>query len=240
MWNRAIFLIALPLEIFAQTARVPFVGCESLGQVALNAPKGNDYAVQAKESIVRKLSYYEAPVAPGVLAPRGWHCIGLNGSSGYTLYVTADPMSGPQGEITGPVVEVDFITADNGSGRYDIAQVLGRVFPGQRAFVQSVIDGLGLPGTGGLTFRPFPKDKLIVQTDRVVQFQTPPHSEGLGTISWLQANDDPIDGVAIFEGPAPHLLPDLVLLRVRLPRELRYLAPVIIHDLLVRQRSDTR
>ncbi len=74
------------------------------------------------------------------------------------------------------------------------------------------------------------------QTDRLVQFQTPPNAEGLGTMSRLKANDDPIDGVAILEGPTP----DLLMLRVRLPLKQRDLAPVIIQQLLLRQHSDTR
>ena len=77
---------------------------------------------------------------------------------------------------------------------------------------------------------------LIVQTDRLVQFQTPSRSEGLGTMSRLKANDDPIDGVAILEGKNP----DLLMLRVRLPPEQRDLAPAIIQDLLLRQRHNAR
>ncbi len=86
------------------------------------------------------------------------------------------------------------------------------------------------------TFGPYPGDKLIVQTDRLVQFQTVPHSEGLGTMSRLKANDDPIDGVAILEGNNP----DLLTLRVRLPSRQRDLAPVIIKDLLIRQSNNSR
>jgi hypothetical protein len=43
-------------------------------------------------------------------------------------------------------------------------------------------------------------------------------------MSRLKANDDPIDGVAILEGKTP----DLLMLRVRLPRELRTLTSIII------------
>jgi len=42
----------------------------------------------------------------------------------------------------------------------------------------------------------------------------------------LEPSDDPIDGVAILQGSTP----DLLMLRVRLPRELRDLAPIIIHQ----------
>jgi len=242
MRNRSFLLIALPLQLLAQTSRVPFVGCETDGQAkAVEAPKGVNQAATISAGSAELLAYYtEGWRGTGVLAPRGWYCVGLYGSGGSVLYVTPESISGPQGGISGPIVELAYMSADNGSGRYDIAQVLARVFPGQRAFVESVIDGLGLPGAGGLKFGPFPRDRLIVQNDRLVQFQTPPHTIGLGTINWVKPGDDPIDGVAIFEGPAPHLLPYLLMLRVRLPRQLRDLTPVIIHDLLIRQSSDAR
>ena len=116
-----------------------------------------------------------------------------------------------------------------------MARVFARVFPAQRAFVRKVIDEFGL-AADAYQFGPFPKDKLTLQGDRLVQFLTPPHSQGLGTINWVRPNDDAIDGVAILEGPTPNL----VMLNVRLPRELHNLAPVIIHDLLVRERRDAR
>jgi hypothetical protein len=55
-------------------------------------------------------------------------------------------------------------------------------------------------------------------------------------MSRLKANDDPIDGVALLQGQTP----DLLMLRVRLPLKQRDLAPMIIQQLLLRQRSDTR
>jgi hypothetical protein len=76
------------------------------------------------------------------------------------------------------------------------------------------------------TFGPYPHDKLIVQTGRMVRFRTAPNSEGLGTADGLRANADPIDGIAILEGPTP----DLMMLRVRLPRELRDLTAPIIRE----------
>lgn len=71
---------------------------------------------------------------------------------------------------------------------------------------------------------------MRVKTRRLVEYQTAPHSVGLGTLAWFKANDDPIEGVAIWEGPRRHLLPYLLLLRVRLPGELRELTPTIIRE----------
>jgi hypothetical protein len=161
---------------------------------------------------------------------------GIYGSSGSSLFVAPRPIEAQgafPGGIAGSVIQVDNIDGGT-SGRFAVAQVIARVFPAHKAFVQNVIDMF--EGAGDYAFAPYPGDKLIVQTDRLVQFQTLPHSEGLGTMSRLKANDDPIDGVAILEGKNP----DLLMLRVRLPPEQRDLAPVIIQDLLLRQRNNSR
>jgi len=238
MWNRAVLLILLSWTLLAQTSRVPFVGCVTLGQIErLEAPKGVDETVRIDTSAAKRLAYYKGEVSSGILAPRGWHCLGLWGSSGPRLYVLRDPMDEQSfplsGGITGPAIEVDDVTAES-SGRYEVAQVIARVFPAHWAFAKSIIDGLD-DGTY-YKFGPFQKDRLIVQTDRLVRYRTPANSEGLGTMSLWKANEDPVDGVAMLQGPTP----DLLMLRVRLPRNLRDLAPVIIQQLLLRQRRDAR
>jgi hypothetical protein len=137
------------------------------------------------------------------------------------------------GGTASQAVQVEDLSGDT-SGRFEVAQVIANVFPAHKAFVRNVIEMF--PGVSNYKFGPYPKDKLISETDRLVQFQTPPHAEGLGTVSRLKASGDPIDGVAILEGPTP----DLLMLRVRLPPEQRDLAPVIIKDLLIRQRNNSR
>lgn len=217
------------------------MGCESDGQTGpVDAPKGADQVVPINADAARKLAFYQASLGPGVLAPRGWHCFGLYGSSGVTLYVTresihtADLLSSDWHGFAGPAVQASNTNGDT-SGRFEVARVIARAFPIRRAFLQNVIDE-GLAPAKDFLFGPYPKDKLIVQTDRLVQFRTPPHSEGLGTMSGLRANDDPVDGVAILDGPTP----DLLMLGVRLPPEQRDLAAVIIQDLLLRQRNNSR
>jgi hypothetical protein len=239
MRNCFVLLIALALPMVAQTVRVPFVGCGADTQLdPVEPPKGTDKVVQIGARRARRLAYYKAEVTSAVIAPVGWYCYGIIGSGGFSLFISPRPINALFGPgwrgVEGPSVEVDEIFGGT-SGRFDVAQVLARVFPKQRAFVQSVIDSFDQPANT-YTFGPYPKDKLIVQSDRLVQFQTAPHSEGLGTLNRLQANDDPIDGVAMLQGETP----DLLILRVRLPRELRALTPTIIHDLLVRQSRDAR
>ncbi len=126
-------------------------------------------------------------------------------------------------------------TEGGGSGTASVAEVWARVFPAYRRLVHGLIDAGDLPAES-YTFSPYPDDKLIVQAARLVRFQTPPHSKGLGTMGHFKANDDPIDGVAILEGPTP----DLLMLQVRLPVKQRDLAPVIIQQLLFRERRDAR
>jgi hypothetical protein len=196
--------------------------------------------VQIDARAVHKLAYYKTSYGSGVLAPRDWHCFGTFGSDGISMFVSPRPIKrddlfGPGWRgFAGPVVQIDNLDGTT-SGRFEVAPVIARVFPAQKAFVQSVIDLFDQPANT-YTFGPFPSDKLIVQNERLVQFQTLPRSEGLGTMSRLKANDDPIDGVAILEGKNP----DLLMLRVRLASPQRDLAPVIIKDLLLRQRSNSR
>jgi Adenylylsulphate kinase len=208
----SVLLISLMLYsslLRAQKVSVPFVGCPSDGQLdAVEAPNGTDKVVQLNARAAQKLAYYKAPSGYGVLAPRGWHCLGAEGSSSASLFVSPQPKwSG----TTGSAIQVVGIDG-SGSGASAVAEVLARVFPAYRAFVQNVIDAFDLPA-GTYTFGPFPSDKLVRQTSRLVEFHTPPHSEGLGTMDQLKAGNDPIDGVAILQGQTP----DLLMLRVRLP-----------------------
>jgi hypothetical protein len=223
----AAVLILFTSGLFAQTVRVPSVGCKSDGQTGpLEAPKGTDVPVEVEPRVARRLAFYSSGGGFGVLAPRGWYCFGFYGSSGGPLFVSPRHIgAGDLFPMVGPEVELDAIEG-SGSGTGMAAEVWARVFPAFWPIVKGLINNWDLP-TDEYTFGPYPKDKLIVQTDRLVQFQTPPHSEGLGTMSHFKANDDPIDGVAILQGQPP----DLLVLRVRLPSGQRDLAPIIIRQM---------
>jgi hypothetical protein len=235
--NRSAVLVLLySAALFAQTARVPFVGCQSEDQLGpLEEPKGTDQVVRIKASAARRLAFYTSGSGFAVLAPRGWYCFALYGSSSSRLFVAPRVINANNlVPMEGSAVELD-ATEGGGSGTALVAEVWARVFPAYRPLVQGLINAGDLPAER-YTFSPYPDDKLIVQTDQFVQFQTPPHAEGLGTMSRLKANDDPIDGAALLVGQTP----DLLMLRVRLPLKQRDLAPVIIQQLLLRQRSDAR
>jgi hypothetical protein len=235
--------IWLAVSLFAQTtsqesghrghmARVPFVGCASDGQQGPQpAPKGKAKLVQMDARTAKRLAYYQTENSLGVLAPRGWYCLGMLGSSGSTLFVSPQPIksaeifSPPLRGLAGPAIQATFNISGT-SGRFQVAQVIARVFPAHRAFVQSVIDE-GTEPASDYPFGPFPGDKLILQSDRIVEFQTPPHSEGLGTISWLRANDSPITGVEILEDEEL----DLFSVAVRLPPDMTDLTSPIIQQI---------
>ena len=68
---------------------VPFVGCQSDGQVGpLDAPKGKSKVLSIATKKAQRLAYYKAKEGQGVLAPRGWYCFGTYGSSGASLFVS--------------------------------------------------------------------------------------------------------------------------------------------------------
>lgn len=238
MWNRSIFLIALALPILAQTQRVPFVGCELGGQVRTEAPVGEDQVVRMPLQVAQRLTYYQEGFrGTGVLAPRGWYCTGFIGSGGSNLLITPEPFTWADlmtEGITGSFIELESVSGETGSGLHDMAEILARVFPMQKAFVRDFAERMEVT----FQYGPFPNDQIITQTDRVVRYRTPAHSNGLGTLTREMPTGDSIDGVAVFH-PA-ELNPSLRMLRVRLPRELRDLAPVIIRDLLIRQGGDAR
>ncbi len=205
---------------------VPFVGCASYGQVELrNAPKGITKSVPISPRDADALAYYLSADGIGVLAPRGWYCQGVSDSGGHTLFLSPKPILYTRpgwGGLKGSAIEIDYISSEN-SGRYDMAEMVARVFPCCRAFVARVWD-LDVP----LPSSPFPNDTLKYRSRSSVEYQTPARTDGLGTFrSQLKRNGDPIVGAAILVGDS--LNPSgAVILSSRMPRDLATLAPAII------------
>ncbi len=229
---------SVQLQLFAQAAAVavnpnraevpvPFIGCVSYGQTEfLEAPKGTSKSVPISPDDAQKLAYYASADGIGILAPRGWFCEGVSGSSGPALFVSPKPikrgLTGQEG-FEGPAIEISHTTSD-AIGRLEIAEIMARMFPAYRAFARRAWDGIDAPLPSG----PYPKDTLKYRSKAVVEYVTPPYTEGLGThFSWLKKNDSPIAGTAILIGDPPV---DLLLLSMRLPRDLARLTPVIIRD----------
>ena len=203
-------------DLFAQAhTQVPFVGCESDGQVGpLKAPQGKAKRLALPAKIAGRLAYYKAEEGFGVLAPRGWQCFSTYGSNGSNLYVAPEPMNGKMlllsdwNGFTGQAVQVS-VSAGNTSGRFAVARVIARVFPDRKEFVQSVIAERIEPAAA-FPSGPYPTDRLTYLSRNVVEFETPPNSKGLGTDSMLLVSSTPIRGVAILFGEEPSLVEETI------------------------------
>jgi hypothetical protein len=212
---------------------VPFVGCPSYGQIErLEPPKGTSRTMRISSANAKALAYYRSADGIGVLAPRGWYCEGASGSGGYALFLGPKQIqhggSGWQG-LDGPAIEVNHMTSEN-SGRYEIAEVMARVFPAYRVFARRLMKGMDIP----LPTDSYPKDTLARRGEKIVEYNTPAQTEGLGNFhSWIGKSDLPISGVAIIidDSATTGGGPDLVLLSVRLPHALTGLTPVIVGQL---------
>ena len=217
----------------AQTSSVPFVGCASDGQVGpRKAPHGKAKTMPLSAELASQLAYYQAEEGSGVLAPRGWHCFSTYGSNGGSLFVApqlidskivfSDKWKG----FVGPVVQISDSLGGT-SGRFEVASIIARVFPAHKAFVANVI-AEGIETAADFPSGPYPKDKLHYRSKGVVEYETPPQTEGLGTRSRLQKSDRAITGVEILSGPNEEL--DLASLSVRLPQGSEDLARVIVQQ----------
>jgi len=192
-------LLTSPLPLCGQTSDVPFVGCPSDGQIGpLSAPKGKAQQIQIAPEAAGRLAWYKAKNAPGVLAPRNWHCFGTYGSSGATLYVSPEPInskllfSSEWKGFRGPAIEISSMNGGT-SGRFEVAQKIARLFPAHIDFVRQVI-AEGIEPASDFPSGPYPKDKLTYLTRTLVSFETPALSKGLGTDSRLQPNEQAIQG----------------------------------------------
>lgn len=213
---------------------IPFVGCRSGGQLGPeDAPAGKDMELSVPAWEAQRLAYYRAERGVGVLGPRGWYCFGTYGSNGEELYVSPSPIN-PDDLLStrwkgfhGPAIEISYNYGGT-SGRFAVANVIARVFPARRAFVRKVVADerkVGMPGT---TFPdgPYKRDMLKYRSRDIVEYQTPPNADGLGTHSWLRKNGYEIRGVAILTGSEP----DLIQLSARLPSDTKDLTPFIIEQ----------
>jgi hypothetical protein len=144
------------------------------------------------------------------------------------LYVTADPLrpsdtldSNWEG-ITGGGILASSIDGET-VGRFLVAQIAARIFPAQRSFVERVI-AEGIEPATNFAFVPFPNDRLKYLSDQVVEYETAPRAEGLGTYIRVRPNNDSVLGAEI--------LKDLVLrhMALRLPPNMKDLAVPITNQ----------
>jgi hypothetical protein len=194
----------------------------------MEAPEGSRISLPISAKTARKVGYYRSAQGVGVLGPRGWYCFGTYGSGGDALFLSPQPintgniLSTSQSGFSGPGIQISHRFGDT-SGRFDVAEIIARIFPAYKAFVTAVMGESDQLATL-FTFSPYPGDTLTYKSDAVVEYKTTAQTEGLGTHSWLKKNSSPIDGVAILAGPTP----DLLLLSLRLPDELTELTSAIV------------
>lgn len=210
---------------------VPFVGCRSDGQAGpVPAPRPRKITVTGNTEALGQLAYYTVG-GLGVLAPRGWHCFGIYGSSGDKLFVYPDKIEessffGPsERKFSGPVLSLAITDAD-GSGSHQVAEVVDAVLPAFRANFSHVLQEMkeSREPAQRLSVR---EDTLVRKSERSVEFVTPPHSAGLGTWGrWLAASALPTNGL-VFLGDASMRL---VHLSVRLPKGQQWLIPTILAE----------
>jgi hypothetical protein len=209
--------------------KVPLIGCETGGQVAVETPKASTASVPIGPGIAAKLAYYASGNGLGVLAPRGWFCFGTVGSGGDQLTVAPEPIvkgkyfSSTWPGFQGPVVHLTHRLGET-SGRFSVAEVIMRVFPDHNAFAEGVRK---MFPDEKFASGPYPGDKLVYKTNTVVEYVTPPRLDGLGTYWAVKKSDSPINGVAILIEQAT---PDLLLLSVRLPTSFNGTASTIVHQ----------
>jgi hypothetical protein len=213
-------------------ASVPFVGCAQDGQTGPTpAPSGPPKNVQMSAAAAARLAYYSAVAPNGVLGPRGWSCFGRYGSDAATLYLSPKPIQASDVQATtwaagaGPAIQVSWLVGDT-SGRFQVAQVIARVFPSHQSFVQSVI-GEGIEPASSFPQGPVATDKITTKRGTMVEYETPGNAQGLGTsITALTPGADPIDGAAVLTGSTP----DLAFLAARLTADTRDLTPLIVQQ----------
>lgn len=213
----------------ARLLPVRSIGCESSGQVEREAPPEGTRLAAVSSPASRQLAYYRSAWGLGVLAPLGWHCFSIIGSSGETLYVSESPIdskaffSRPAWEPSGPVIRIARRFGGT-SGRTLVAEVVARVFPAYRSFAREVTQYFDVKFPSG----PYPADKLTYKSKSFVRYTTPAGHEGLGTHHGLLKSDLAIEGAAAIVGPRSEI--DLLLLAIKLPPTQRWLTPGIIHD----------
>ncbi len=212
---------------------IPFVGCRSDTQTEpLAAPTGIAASVRVSLETAKLLAYYGSALDLGVIGPKGWYCLAINGSGGNFLFVSSQPIDAPKvfapefRGFEGSAIELSNRHSDQNGDRLDKAQIIARVFPAYRPNVKALLEGFDIP-RDSYPFGPYPSDRLTYKSKNVVEYTTPAQREGLGTRSSLKQNSDPIEGVAILSREPP----DVILLSVRLPHNLtKVLAPEIVRQ----------
>lgn len=229
-----ILALAAPSEARERLIQVPFVGCPADGQTGqIAAPKPHRTPSVPARAAAR-LAYYATDYAM-VLAPRGWHCLGLYGSNGQFVIVTPERHTAEEFfrraevPIRGPAIQMS-VSVGGTSGRFSVAPVVARYFPRYRSFLRSVTQEMQEMDPG---FRSFPTggfrtDIINRRTPTYLRFTTPARRTGEGAQSRLLPGNLPIEGFRKIVGSTEE--PDMLSADVRLPVNQSDLIEVILAD----------
>lgn len=199
------------------TTNADFVGCASDGVAGPVAAPATGPQPLLPWDVRLRLAYYGSPEI-GVLAPEGWHCVGIEGSDGSRLIVTPERHDAADFQnarvIAGPAVEISRAFGGT-SGRSEVAAAIARYFPQHRSFVRRVRRA-GL-GEGPFARGPWRGDRIERVGPTGIKFVTPAGRDGEGT-NWLFARGGEISGaMVLLPADDPRDEPDLITVRVRLP-----------------------
>lgn len=244
--SRGITVVAIAMLVLTAPAiaaeKIPFIGCSGMAMPGpTDAPTGDPVEVNFGASIASKLSHYQDADYLGIVAPRGWYCYLSANAGDATLLVTPSRdeieafkrVGESESVASGPAVWFQTIEGGTGGGREAI-KYGERFFPGAlpKDFVQEVIDDAKdnhLP-INDYIFPRNTKDVIAYKSPTLLEFETPAHEDGLGTLAWggLKKSELPIYGVLSFTTKASD--PIIYLLAVRLPPASANLRTTIIHD----------
>lgn len=168
---RALLLIAVALSaqfsIHAQTGigaaipapvPVPFVGCRLVTQTDIvEPPSRNSVLLEIGGKAAGALAYYGCAWRLGVLAPRGWHCLAVDGSGGVFVQVSPNPIDIRQrSEPDAPAIEISNRHSGQLGDSFQKAEISMRPLPAYKALVKEMLDGSDFFPPAG----PYPSDLI--------------------------------------------------------------------------------
>jgi len=101
------------------------------------------------------------------------------------LFVTPEPINtqevfAPEWRgLRGPAIEISERHADQNGDLFEKAEIIARVFPAYKTHAAALMDGFDFP-ENSLRFGPYPTDQLTCKGQAIVEYRTPPETEGLG------------------------------------------------------------
>src|SRR5262249_61117971 len=95
---------------------------------------------------------------------------GASGPGGWVLWVRRRQIDvSPAVSFDGPAIELRRTSDENGSGQYQVAEVLARAFPAYRSYAKKLWELVDSPFPSG----PDAGDRLTYRSKTVVEYKTP-------------------------------------------------------------------